>query len=108
VQPDLINTLQVQGLYVSGWLARGPTGVIATTMMDAYLTAETIIHDFLDAKNRDQAPSELDTSAVTQGKKAVTWSDWQRIDQAERENGRKLGKEREKFTTTKAMLDVLA
>lgn len=76
-------------------------------MMDAYLTAETIIHDFLDNKSREQVLDAMDLDTASQGKKPVTWPDWQKIDRAERENGRKFGKEREKYTTTQAMLDVL-
>ncbi|PWN21002.1 nucleotide-binding domain-containing protein, partial [Microstroma glucosiphilum] len=34
-------------IYVSGWLARGPVGVIASTMHDAYSVADTILADHL-------------------------------------------------------------
>lgn len=33
------------GVYVSGWLKRGPTGVVATTMNDSFETAQTLIDD---------------------------------------------------------------
>ena len=33
------------GLYCSGWLKRGPVGVILTTMEDAFETAECIAQD---------------------------------------------------------------
>jgi adrenodoxin-NADP+ reductase len=37
--------MSVIGLYCSGWLKRGPVGVILTTMEDAFETAECIAHD---------------------------------------------------------------
>jgi len=37
----------------------------------------------------------------------VSWADWRKIDQAEKEKGRAKGKEREKFTRIEDMLAVL-
>lgn len=33
------------GLYCSGWVKRGPTGVIATTMTDSFLTGQMLLQD---------------------------------------------------------------
>lgn len=77
-------------------------------MMDAYLTAETIINDFLDHQERSITPPNVDIKSLAQGQKVVSWEDWQEIDRAEREAGRKLGKEREKFTSIQSMLNVLS
>lgn len=35
----------VPGLYASGWLKRGPTGIIATNIPDAKQTAAAVIED---------------------------------------------------------------
>ncbi|KAL1614437.1 NADPH-adrenodoxin reductase [Diplodia seriata] len=37
---------QLPGIYVAGWVKRGPTGVILTTMQDAFTTADSIIADW--------------------------------------------------------------
>jgi len=37
--------MYVTGLYCSGWIKRGPAGVIATTMNDAFETAKVIVED---------------------------------------------------------------
>ena len=34
------------GLYCSGWVKTGPVGVIATTMNNAFETAEAILEDY--------------------------------------------------------------
>lgn len=33
------------GLYCSGWVKRGPTGVITTTMTDSFLTGQILLQD---------------------------------------------------------------
>ena len=96
----------MKGLYVSGWLSRGPNGVIATTMMDAYTTAEIIAGDYLTQSDVKERP-ELDIAALSKTSRVVSWEDWESLDRIERERGSKLGKDREKITSVQAMLDLL-
>lgn len=102
------------GFYCAGWVKRGPTGVIASTMDDAFATADAVVHDWLAgasflpqpsaaAAGWDGVRSEVDTSAA----RVVAWPDWQRIDRAEIERGARLGKPRSKFTRTADMLAVI-
>ncbi|KAI1003357.1 hypothetical protein K3495_g4850 [Podosphaera aphanis] len=101
--------------YCTGWVKNGPTGNIATTMFDAFLTAETITSDWLqDLQSKCVHHQEskhgweaLQTVAARRGCRAVSWADWQKIDKAEQEIGHKRGKEREKFTRVEEMLTVL-
>jgi adrenodoxin-NADP+ reductase len=103
------------GLYCSGWVKRGPTGVIASTMEDAFSTGDSIVQDWLSGVPflGDSATGEKDGWNGVKNDvgdptcKVVTWSEWQRIDKAEKERGRRAGKEREKFTSTADMLAVL-
>lgn len=99
------NGSQMPGLYASGWLARGPTGVIATTMQDAYLTADLIAQDLATM----ELP-EIDTARpedIARGRRLVSWTDWQAIDNEEVRRGRELGKPREKITRIEDMLALL-
>ncbi|KAI3402260.1 hypothetical protein diail_189, partial [Diaporthe ilicicola] len=108
------------GLYCAGWVKRGPTGVIASTMEDAFATAEAIVQDWnggkqflgdsemADARSVDSAgwegvQSEAGRSVANA---AVDWEGWLAIDKAERDRGQLKGKERDKFTTTADMLKV--
>jgi adrenodoxin-NADP+ reductase len=106
----------VPGMYCAGWVKRGPTGVIASTMADAFTTAEIIAQDWLAHKAQKGIDNTIGTrrgwdglkdEAEQKGCRRVSWQDWKRIDSVERENGKKLGKEREKFTRVADMLDVL-
>lgn len=110
-----VSTQQVPGLYCSGWLKTGPTGVIASTMQDAFMTGDAMVQDwvsghrFLQPQQTSPAGGWLDVKRLLPdgGKAAVTWSAWRRIDQAEKSRGRSKSKEREKFTSRKEMLAVL-
>ncbi|KAI9736060.1 MAG: NADPH-adrenodoxin reductase [Claussenomyces sp. TS43310] len=128
---DIMTTQKhVPGMYCAGWVKRGPTGVIASTMNDAFATADAIARDWHShasfIRSDKNVPwlnwdgvikSEYDgprlgweglrSEAEERGCRRVSWHDWVRIDQAERERGRRVGKEREKFTSISDMLSVL-
>lgn len=40
-----LSLLPLSGLYCSGWVKRGPTGVITTTMTDSFLTSQALLED---------------------------------------------------------------
>ena len=106
---------QIPGLYCAGWVKRGPTGVIASTMSDAFITGDALVHDWSNGieflQGRKDGPSagwagvrnEIGATADL----AIHWQQWKNIDSAERELGQKRGKEREKFTRVSDMLSVL-
>ena len=115
--PGELAAGHLPGLYCTGWVKRGPTGVIASTMEDAFASAEAILKDwegnalFLNAGG--SSPSlkmgwdTLKEEAASKGLRSVSWADWQKIDAAEKERGRERGKAREKFSSVKQMLEVL-
>ena len=98
------------GIYCAGWVKRGPAGVIANTMEDAFATAEAISSDWRQKKpflNGGDGWDVLSQMAATQDLQTLSWSDWLAIDAAERSQGRPHGKEREKYASISRMLDVL-
>ncbi|KAI9142540.1 hypothetical protein BKA69DRAFT_1066886 [Paraphysoderma sedebokerense] len=98
-------------LYVSGWLKRGPTGVIATTMSDAFETADTVVADLtsqVDAGFKAKAGGDAVVQYLMKnGVRIVDWSDWKKIDRREEELGRKKGKPRDKIDNVEDMLAVI-
>lgn len=107
---DSNGTIDIgKGLYVTGWVKTGPTGVIASTMREAFEVAESIIEDFYSNKlNIDLKPGfEGVKDKISKSTRIVNWEDWQKIDQAEINNGQLLGKSRNKFKTIEEMLNVL-
>lgn len=101
----------VPGMYCSGWVKRGPTGVIASTMDDAFNTADIIAKDW-EGNVRFNEPEVGGFEAVRKemdqrGVRVVSWPDWEKIDAEERRRGKENGKEREKFRSVDEMMRVL-
>lgn len=91
------------GLYVTGWLATGPTGVILTTMNSAFSVAEAICQDFkMDVVKSHESKPGVDFSKM----RVVTWKAWECIDEVEVERGSKVGKPREKIVDVEEMLQL--
>lgn len=100
----------VAGLYVSGWIKRGPSGVIGTNKADAAETARTILADA--AAGRLLAPATPGPAAAEATIRArqpniVTYEDWQRLDELEQERGKTCGRPRIKFTSVAEILEAL-
>lgn len=98
----------VPGLYVTGWIKRGPSGLIGTNRADSVATIGALIEDVpgLDAAAKPGAEG-LDALLAERRVRVVSYADWERIDAAEVERGEPKGKPREKFTRTEEMLAVL-
>lgn len=119
VIPDAVDQDKheiVPGVYTSGWVKRGPTGVIASTMVDAFDTADTIVGDwqnqttkFLHAEpgEKTRGWDALSDSMRQKGHRSVSWQDWKKIEKAEFERGQRMGKTSEKFGSVDEMLAVL-
>ncbi|KAF2136773.1 uncharacterized protein K452DRAFT_302466 [Aplosporella prunicola CBS 121167] len=108
--PSSLTAAHVPGMYCAGWVKRGPTGVIASTMEDAFSSADIIARDWQQEAgflNGSGLGWEGVRSALGGAKRIVSWGDWKRIDEAEKAIGREKGREREKFTRVEDMLRVL-
>lgn len=97
----------VPGLYVSGWIKRGPSGVIGTNKPDGAETAESIIADA--AAGTLPVPAVTDPTAVEalvrhRQPQVVVFEDWLRIDAAEVAQGKACGRPRVKCTTVEEFL----
>ncbi|MDA1353525.1 MAG: FAD-dependent oxidoreductase [bacterium] len=98
----------VCGMYVTGWIKRGPSGVIGTNRKDSIETVQTLIDDIPSLKPADKRDSDdLQSLLLERGVKVLTFSHWQTIDKLEREAGEKVGKPREKFTSLTDILSAL-
>ena len=100
----------IPGLYCSGWVKRGPAGVIANTMEDAFDTAESIAQDWENQQpfmSGTDGWEALQEDAGVKSLRPVSWDDWKKIDVVERFRGKAKGKPREKFTSIPTLLGVL-
>nr|WP_306436869.1 FAD-dependent oxidoreductase [Rhodococcus sp. 06-1059B-a] len=101
VDPDSGKPLT--GTYVTGWLKRGPSGVIGTNKKCAHDTVASLLRDFADGHLSEPAiPDDIATLAPH----AVDASGWRAIDAHERAAGRDLGRPRLKTVDIDRMLAI--
>nr|XP_041575819.1 NADPH:adrenodoxin oxidoreductase, mitochondrial isoform X2 [Taeniopygia guttata] len=101
----------VPGLYCSGWVKRGPTGVIITTMNDSFDTAQSVLEDLqggvLDVSLSREGFGLVESILHSRGVRPVSFSDWEKIDAAEVARGKAAGKPREKIVDPAEMLHII-
>jgi len=91
----LDKSAAVPGLYVSGWMKRGPTGLIGNDKADSAETVESILEDAASLPARN--PCGIADLLRSRHVEPVSYSDWRRIDEEEIRRGAIRGKPREKF-----------
>ncbi|MEY4990252.1 MAG: hypothetical protein RIS08_478 [Actinomycetota bacterium] len=98
---------QIPGVYCTGWIKRGPVGLIGHTKADAI---ETITHVIAD-REMWWSPTEPDEAAVlvtleSKGVEYVGWPQWLKIDARERALGEAEGRERIKLFERSQMVAI--
>ena len=97
------------GMYVAGWIKRGPTGVIGTNKTDAQETVNHMAEDARAGAVFEPTKSAEDVVSLLSGRKpdVITYSDWNKIDEHELSNGAASDRPRVKLTNIEDMLAVL-
>ncbi|MBI1369005.1 MAG: NADP oxidoreductase [Planctomycetes bacterium] len=95
------------GLYVVGWIKRGPSGLIGTNKKDSEDTIERLLEDAPKLSRATADEASLRALLEQRGVRIVTFPEWQTIDAAEIERGASQGKPREKFTRVQEMIHLL-
>ncbi|MEU0716677.1 FAD-dependent oxidoreductase [Streptomyces lavendulocolor] len=93
--------------YVTGWIRRGPVGLIGHTKGDANETVANLLEDHREGRLLTPASPEEDAVvAFLRGKgvEYTTWEGWYRLDAAERALGEAEGRERVKIVEREGML----
>lgn len=102
----------VPGLYCTGWVKRGPTGIIGTNIADARETVASILEDAAGGRlPAPTLPESLSLVNLVKGKfprEVVTWDGYRRIDEYERVRGEAAGKPREKCVDVGEMVRLAA
>ncbi|GAA3059528.1 FAD-dependent oxidoreductase [Streptomyces roseofulvus] len=93
--------------YVTGWIRRGPVGLIGHTKGDANETVANLLEDF--AAGRLLTPASPEADAVVaflegKGLTYTTWEGWYALDAAEKALGEPQGRERVKIVEREDML----
>ena len=97
----------IQGVYATGWIKRGPVGLIGHTKSDAIETIAQIIED----KNNWWSPASTSEDSITEllsSRKVdfVGWPEWLKIDSEEKRLGEAEERERIKLVEREDFLTV--
>ncbi|WP_406340897.1 FAD-dependent oxidoreductase [Streptomyces sp. NBC_00648] len=93
--------------YVTGWIRRGPVGLIGHTKGDANETVANLLDDHAQGRLRTPSapePEAVDAFLAERGVRWTTREGWHRLDEAEKALGEPQGRERVKIVEREDML----
>ena len=102
----------IPGFYATGWIKRGPVGLIGHTKSDAQETIANLVEDAPRLYELSQAGAEqLSPDSVLQklkdrGVEVIEWADWELLDAHELALGEADGRERVKVVPRDEMTDI--
>jgi len=100
---------RMPGLYATGWVKRGPVGLIGHTKSDA---AETIAHLLADTPDLAPAPqrerADVDALLAAKGLPVTDFAGWERLDTHELAAGEPVGRGRVKVVARTEMTRIAA
>jgi ferredoxin--NADP+ reductase len=94
---------QVPGLYVAGWIKRGPSGIIGTNKKDAAATVAHLLEDLEGAEPK--GGDGIVPLLAERGVVPVGLEGWHAVDAAERSLGGTRGRDRTTIHERQALLD---
>lgn len=98
------------GQYVTGWIKRGPSGVIGTNKPDSVETANMLLEDLANGALLDPAqpdPASIQALVKERQPNYFSFEDWLKLDKMEVARGQPQGRPRVKFTSVAEMLAAL-
>jgi ferredoxin/flavodoxin---NADP+ reductase len=98
----------IPGVYVAGWIKRGPSGVIGTNKRDAQETVGHLLEDLREGRLPEPerpARAAVEELVAERQPDFVEYSGWEAIDAAEKAAGEPLGRPRVKLTRVAEMVE---
>ncbi len=107
------NVVPKHGLYASGWIKRGPSGIIGSNISDAKETVATILFDLENGhiggkshQKEKQGRNGLLDLLKQRNVAVVNWNAYEKIDAAEKSRKRAEGQPREKIVSVEEMIEI--
>ena len=102
---------RLPGVYATGWIKRGPVGLIGHTKSDASETIRHLVEDVAEGGEgfytaTDRAPEAVTEFLHGSGVDVTTWQGWELLDAHERSLGEPHGRERVKVVPRDDMVSV--
>ncbi len=107
---DKTGGKHLSGLYATGWIKRGPTGVIGTNKTDSAETVSCMIEDI--EKGEILNPSLVSLESIEEflrkkQPKYISYGQWLKVDSVEKKKGAKKGKPRDKLSKLEDVFEAL-
>ncbi|MEE6282597.1 FAD-dependent oxidoreductase [Georgenia sunbinii] len=100
---------RIPGLYATGWIKRGPVGLIGSTKSDAQQTIGHLVTDVAEGLVAGRVPGSPDgllAALEERHSRLTSWSGWELLDAYERSLGEAEGRERVKVVPREEMTSV--
>jgi ferredoxin/flavodoxin---NADP+ reductase len=97
---------QLTGIYVTGWIKRGPVGLIGHTKSDAAETVRHLIEDLATRPTTAPEGDDICRHLDGRGVRFTTWAGWERLDAHEIALGEAETRERVKVVDREDMLRI--
>jgi ferredoxin--NADP+ reductase len=100
----------IVGLYTSGWIKRGPSGVVGTNKPDSVETVTCMLEDFSTGsimRPSNAAAADAEKFIGERKPDYFSYTDWKRLDAMEQAKGKACGRPRVKFTSVEDMKNAL-
>ncbi len=100
----------IAGEFVSGWIKRGPSGIIGTNKPDAAETVAGMLEEL--GRGETLNPQSPEPEAVielleSRSVRYVSFDDWRKLDEHETKEGRPRGRPRVKVVDVERMLEIM-
>lgn len=105
--PEAEKRERLTGVYTTGWVRRGPVGLIGNTKGDANEAVANLLEDAANGIGFNPEKPELEAVEAFLEEKGIahtTWEGWYNLDKHERELGEAEGRERKKVREWDEML----
>jgi len=101
-----MDGVMMEGTYVTGWIKRGPIGLIGHTKSDAAETVTSLLADLPGIPPAEVSdPDAILAHLSGRGVDYTTWAEWERLDAHEIALGAQQGRERVKVVPREDMIN---
>ncbi|MFC7343685.1 FAD-dependent oxidoreductase [Saccharopolyspora griseoalba] len=98
---------RIPGVYTTGWIKRGPVGLIGHTKGDALETINNLLADLDDLPKAEQPSGDSIIALLEErGVEYTTWEGWMKLNSHEQSLGEQQGRERIKVVPREDMVKI--
>lgn len=105
LREDLVEV----GMYVTGWAKSGAQGMVVNTFRNSIETVNNVRNHLSKRYLTERADPKpiIDDLTNTLGKRTSSYADWKKVNAYEIEEGRRIGKVREKYGSVERFFEIL-